>query len=84
MCIRDRIFLGKYGMAKEQIDYDISAEEAFNKLRERFKISDEYSVEDARKILVVRNEIAELGYMMYMSATIATDISQNSLSLIHI
>lgn len=77
-----QIFLGKYGMAKEQTDYDVSAEEAFNRLRERFKIGSEYSVEDARKILVVRNEIAELGYMMYMSATIATDISQNSIIML--
>ena len=69
-------------MAKEQTDYDVSAEEAFNRLRERFKIGSEYSVEDARKILVVRNEIAELGYMMYMSETIATDISQNSIIML--
>ncbi len=77
-----QIFLGKYQMAKEQIEYDISAEEAFNRLRERFKIGSEYSVEDARKILIVRNEIAELGYMMYMSATIANDISQNSIIML--
>lgn len=49
---------------------------------ERFKIGEEYSVADARKILVVRNEIAELGYMMYMSATIANDISQNSIIML--
>ena len=74
-----QIFLGNYGLSKRQIEYDISAEEAFEKLRAKFEIGEEYSVQDARKIMIVRNEISDLGYMVYMSATIASDISQNSI-----
>ncbi len=77
-----QIFLGNYGLAKEQLEYDIPAEDAFQELRKRFEIGEEYSLEEARKILVVRNEISELGYMMYMSATIASDISENSIIML--
>lgn len=77
-----QLFLGTYALDKKILGYDISAEEAFKELRKRFNVDEKYTSEEARKILVVRNEIAELGYSAYMSAMLATDISENSIVML--
>ena len=70
-------FLGKF-----HLDYEMSAEEAFNALCEKYEVSDDYSIDEKRKILVVRNEIASLGYSKYLPATIATDVSDRTIIML--
>ncbi|HZK02643.1 MAG TPA: penicillin-binding transpeptidase domain-containing protein, partial [Anaerovoracaceae bacterium] len=67
-------FLGRY-----HFDYDLTAKEAFRSLRKYFKIDPKLSDIDARKIMIVRNELAAQGYMGYIPATIATGISQQTI-----
>lgn len=63
-------FLKSYGL-----DIDISAKEAFKKIREKFDISDEYTDEEARKILIIRHALKEQGYKKYEPLKIASGIS---------
>lgn len=65
-----KTFLGRY-----RIDMKTSAEETFRELRRIFRISDSVSDAEAREIMVIRNEIAAMGYRQYLPATIATDVS---------
>ncbi len=67
-------FMGRY-----YLDYDLTAEEAFKALREHFKIDPALSDRDARKIMVVRNELAAQGYMSYIPATIASDVCSETI-----
>lgn len=67
-------FLEKYGL-----DTDLSAYEAFVQLRKTFKIDPELSDSEARKIFRIREEIQTLGYNRYLSATVAEDISEDTL-----
>src|SRR5665648_339512 len=53
----------------------LNAKAAFAKLRIYFKIDKGLSNEEARKIMVIRNEISSMGYRQYLPARIATDIS---------
>lgn len=61
-----------------KLDQELTAKEAFEALREKYKISDDLSVGDVRKILVVRNALKSLGYKSYMPAEIATDVSNQT------
>ncbi len=70
-------FLGSY-----KLDFEISAEEAFQRIKERYKISDEYSDEDARKILIIRHALRQQGYLQYFPLTIASDLSKETAILI--
>lgn len=70
-------FLGRY-----YLDTDLNAEEAFRALRERFKIDPAISDADARKIMVVRNELSSQGYRKYMPARIAGGVSNNTIVII--
>ena len=67
-------FLEKYGL-----DTDLSAYEAFVQLRKTFKIDPELSDSEARKIFRIREESQTLGYNRYLSATVAEDISEDTL-----
>lgn len=67
-------FLGRY-----HLDLDLTAGEAFAALREHFKIDPALSDSEARKIIVVRNELAALGYMSYIPAAIASDVSEQTI-----
>ena len=66
-------FLEKY-----ELDTDLSANEAFAKLRKKYNIDENLSEEDARKIFRVRDEIKTLGYNKYLSSTIAKDVSNDT------
>lgn len=70
-------FLGRY-----YLDIDLTAEQAFQALRERFKIAASLSDEEARKIMVVRNELSSQGYRKYMPAKIAGGVSNNTIVII--
>lgn len=70
-------FLGRY-----YIDINYTADQAFEALRKKFKISPELTDEDARKIMVVRNEISSQGYRKYMPAKIASGVCEKTIVII--
>lgn len=63
-------------------DSKITAKKAFNEIRNSnsYQIDKGLSDSDARKILVVRDLIKSQGYSQYNPITIATDISQKTIS----
>lgn len=63
-------------------DMEISANEAFDILRESYEIPQKYSFEDARKIMVFRQHIRSGGYLQYNPIKIAQDISPTSVAQI--
>lgn len=70
-------FFDRYGFSD-----NLNAEQVFSKLRNYFKIEEELSPQDARRVMIVRNEMAALGYKKYMPVTAAKDISQRSIALL--
>lgn len=75
--IKKESFLKSY-----RLDADIDAKEAFREIRKKYKISDEYSDIDARKILTIRHALKQQGYLQYKPLRIAADISQSTAILI--
>lgn len=71
-------FLGKYHLDRKTIKKDLSAKQTFDKLCKHFEISRKNGDENARKILIVRNETS-VGYLKYMPTTIAAGISNDSI-----
>lgn len=67
-------FLDRY-----KLDHDLSAEDAFATLREKSDIDPSLSNWQARKILIIRNELVAQGYRRYIPASIAKDVSDNSI-----
>ncbi|MDK2918028.1 MAG: penicillin-binding protein 2 [Candidatus Petromonas sp.] len=70
-------FLKSYGLKT-----DISAKEAFKRIKEKFDISDDYSEEDARKIMIIRHALREQGYKKYEPLKIASNVSKETAILI--
>jgi len=64
------------------LDTKMSAEEAFMALRKQFEIPANLSDAEARKIMVVRNELSSQGYRKYMPAKIASGVSNNTIVII--
>lgn len=71
-------FLYRYGIK----DKNISAKDAFAKIRENRKIQDELSDTDARNILVIVDAIESKGYLQYEPVLISKDISQKTVATI--
>ena len=78
-------FLSKYGL-----DTDLTAKEAFNELKEMYKL-DEFvpegskktlSDKEIRKIFIVREEIKNLGFNKYQTSTIATDVGSKTIAYV--
>lgn len=67
-------FLGRY-----HLDYDLTAEEAFTAIRDYFGIAPDLSDTEARKIIIVRNELASQGYLSYIPAVIAKDVCEQTI-----
>ena len=67
---------------KEQnnIDKEKNAEECFNILKEKYKISAD-DVNDARKIMTLRYTISKNGYSSTKTVQLASNISQNSVAI---
>ncbi len=70
-------FLGRF-----YLSLDLSAEEAFRALRNKFKIEDQVTDAEARKIMAVRNELSLQGYRQYLPAKIASGISSESIVIL--
>lgn len=67
-------FLQKYGL-----DENMDAKEAFYALVKKFKIPPEYSIEDTRKVLIVRNELKDQGYRQYQPVKMAVNVKQQTI-----
>lgn len=67
-------FLGKF-----YLDTGLSAAEAFEALCKKYEVAGSYTLEEKRRILIVRNEIASLGYRKYMPVTLATNVCDQSI-----
>lgn len=67
------IFLGKYKM-----DLNLSAKEAFYEFREKFELEDAYNDSEARKIMVIRNELVSQGYRKFNPVKLAVGVSEQT------
>ena len=74
------LFWGKFAYPQKIIDEGIPAEQCFRELREDYKIDKELSDEDARKIFIVRNEIATNGFTRYLPIKMAYDLSEETIA----
>ncbi|HZK57713.1 MAG TPA: penicillin-binding transpeptidase domain-containing protein [Clostridia bacterium] len=63
-------------------EYDVEAIDVFNKIRGSYEIPENYSFEDARKVMVVRQKIRSSGYLQYNPVKIAQDVSPRSVAAI--
>ena len=66
------MFWGKFAYPQKIIDEGIPAEQCFRELREDYKIDKKLSDEDARKIFIVRNEIATKALLLFQCKTISS------------
>ncbi len=64
---------------KNEIEKDASAEEAFYKFKEKYKI-DSNNIEEIRKIITIRYRITTEGYSSTKSLKIATDIKEETVA----
>lgn len=64
---------------KEEQDFDgsISAQEALDKLRTRYKVAEDYSQEDALKIVSLRYEMEIRDFSVSTPFTVASDVDMN-------
>lgn len=76
--LKKQDWLKSYGFNEKE--YDVRAIDVFNKIRKSYEIPDNYSPEDARKIMVVRQQIRSSGYLQYNPVKIAQDISPQSVA----
>lgn len=60
-----------------KIDENASAEECFYKLKEKYEISND-NIDEARKIMAVRNEISQNGYSSIKAIEISGNLSRES------
>lgn len=68
-----------YTLNYDSIKTHLSAERVFKILREKFEIDPNLSDYEARKIMIIRNEIAALGYSSYIPAKIAKDVCETTI-----
>ena len=66
-------------LASYNFKSDTTAENAFNSLREKYEIDVRFSDKEARKILIVRNALKNLGYRSYLPVEIASDVSMETI-----
>ena len=80
--IEKQQFLAKWGFSEKRISQGISAEECFRALRKQYDISSSLSDKRARRIFVIRNEIATNGYTRYLPITVAKNASGKTIAKI--
>ncbi|MBR5228618.1 MAG: hypothetical protein IKV96_02135 [Firmicutes bacterium] len=78
-------FLENFGLSEKddqgKVKY-VDAREAFYRLRDIYDIDSHLSDENARKILLVRNALKNLGYKSYIPAEIASGVSQETIIML--
>lgn len=67
-----------YGFKEEELNY--TAEQSFNKLREINDIGKEYSKQEARSILLIREKIKSQGFRSWETIEIVEDIQQKTMA----
>lgn len=75
------LFWGKFSAYEGELD-DTTAEECFAKLRDKYEIDEDLSDKEARKIFVIRNEIATNGFTRYLPIKVASDISEETIAYV--
>lgn len=75
-------FLGKFGFTDEEIKKGVSAKACFKELRKNYEIEKSLSDKEARKIFIIRNEIATNGFTRYIPIKVASDISKKTIAYI--
>ena len=73
-------FLTKFGYPASAIEKGISAEQCFKDLRKQYNIDKSMSDEEARKIFVIRNEIATNGFTRYRPIKVATNLKPETIA----
>lgn len=61
----------KNGRSQNNLNENITAEEAFYKFKDKYKIKNTNDVQEIRKIIAIRYELAQKGYSSTKSVTIA-------------
>lgn len=76
-------FLSKFGIYDEdELEKGISAEKCFEDLRKNYEIDKNLSDSEARKIFVIRNEIATNGFTRYLPIKVASGISEETIAYV--
>lgn len=70
-------FLESYGL-----ENNLSAKDAYDSIKEYYKLEDGYTTRQALSILAIRNAIKNQGYRKYQPITLAGDISEETAILI--
>ena len=71
-------FWKKFGFKEEEIKKGISAKDCFEQLRKKYKVDPKLSDEEARKIFIVRNEVANNGFNRYRPITVGSQLKQDT------
>lgn len=77
-----KVFWSKFGYPESEYNKGIPAERCFKELREDYKIDKSLSDEEARKIFIIRNEIAANSFTRYQPIKIASDIKKKTIAYI--
>lgn len=73
-------FLGKFAFTETEINEGISAKECFKQLRKNYNIDKSLTNKEARKIFIIRNEIATNGFTRYLPIKIASGIGAKTIA----
>ena len=74
------MFWGKFAYPQTVIDEGISAEQCFKELRRDYKIDESLSDAEARKIFIIRNEVATNGFTRYLPIKVAYDLKEKTIA----
>ena len=74
--VRKENWLYGYGIKDE----NISAAKAFDKIKEYFELENMKNIDDARKIMSIRDLLKAKGYLQYQPVDVAVDVSQNTVA----
>lgn len=75
------VFWNKFSTIEGEYDGK-SAKECFSMLRKQYEIDKNLSDTDARKIFIIRNEIATNGFTRYLPIKVASDVSDKTIAYI--
>jgi penicillin-binding protein 2 len=67
-----------YGFKEEE--YNLTAQESFDKIRENNKIGNHYTIEEARKILLIREKIKSQGFRSWEAIELVEDIKKETMA----
>lgn len=73
-------FLAKFGYPESVYKKGVPAEQCFKELREDYDIDKTLSNREARKIFIVRNEIASKSFTRYLPIKISSEISKKTIA----